>query len=1164
MKSKLMTLLAAALTAVSTQATEWVKPEPKLSPVVIGDTLYLYNVGARKFFTEGNKYSTQASVGEKGLKVFFSKHMVAPEEGAEEVWDGKTVLFNDSSTTKGAWRLVFIDTQHEAYIDRGNQANYFWHLTEGVEGAIRLSGADLNPTYNSGYLADTYLGLNASIEGNTALSPMLCMTDEQAASYYVDWMAVTQSDYANWLVGCDLVDAAMALYELILKAQDMGIETSGAMAVYENTSSTIDEVNAATDKLQQEIAAKIEGAVSPDNPQDMTTDYIINASYDNNNATGWKGSTPGFDMTNDTRNAEFYNTNFNIYQELTGLPNGVYQLSVQGYYRAGTSGDAYNAWQEGAETNLHAHVYAITGKDTMTLSLPSICKDALPNKIGVGAEAEVASGMNVPDNMMAAAAYFAQDCYNDNSIIFCIEDGTLTFGIRKDTKINRDWTIFDSWKLIYYGTGVESFKHWVSYIMSQAPDYASMDDLRCEQALLDAYYAVMEKLEEVSTKEAAEALLKEYEAAHLVLKQSIAAYNALYVAIEEGLSITEEYPGEGAYDLGDCLMEIDEVALSNGNITTSEVQTLTTRIYELIDLAKKTAITEGSDCTSLIVNANFDNRLNGWAYNEALGSPAAGGLAANPNVECFNANFDFYQDITGVPNGVYLLSAQAFYRSGDNATAWAERETAEVMTSIYINTMEAKIPNVMSTPADNKSNYPNGYMNADGTYTPNSMNDASGAFTNGLYECSVYGVVTDGTMRIGIHQLNGSANNRWSIWDNFRLTYVGYNAEILPEVLTPRIAEAKELTTVPMQAEVREALLAAINLAENAQDGNSMFEALIAIAEALGQAHSSATLYANLSDAYTKLCEAIELYSETAMTSALDNAVQLVGEVEDALDNGTCTADGIAEMLNRIDAAIVSLKLTDAEASDEHPIDYTHLIVNPNYDYDNNDGWSGTSAGHQSYTNAEFYNTNYDMYQVINGLPEGTYKVAMKGYYRAGDHNAAYTAYTSEDSTAHLHAYVYAESGNKFVSSPVQSICAGLGEEPLNGGTGESVVGDFYYIPNSMQAASVYFENGRYSQENAVIIRVTDGTLKFGLVKAETIQYDWTLFDSWTLTYYGRESTQEESGNPSTVDEVAAEVVSVTYHTVNGLEVEAPHKGMYIMRTVLGDGTVIVRKIFNR
>ncbi|MBQ2970572.1 MAG: hypothetical protein IJE15_09345 [Bacteroidaceae bacterium] len=1163
MRRKLFMLTAATLTAMSMQAAEWVKPEPKTSPVVIGDTVYLYNVGARMFFTEGNKYSTQASVGEKGLKVFFSKHLVAPEEGAAEVWDGKTVLFNDSSATKAGWRLVFIDSQSEAYVDRGNQPNYFWHLTEGADGAIRLSGADLNPTFNATYLADTYLGLNGSIEGNTALSPMLCMTDEFPEKYYIDWKAVTLSDYQAWLDGCDLVDAALALYELIQKAQEMGIDTSAAMAVYENTGSTLAEISAAASALQEEIAAIIEGGVSPDNPKDMT-DYIANASYDNNDATGWKGNTPGFDKTNNTHNAEFYNTNYNIYQELTGLPNGVYHLSVQGYYRAGTYNDAYNAWLEDENGRQHAKVYAMTGKDTTMIALSSIFKDAQPSKLGTGAEAEVAPGMNIPDNMVAAAGYFAQGYYADNSMIFCIEDGTLTFGIRKDTKINRDWTIFDNWKLTYYGSGAESFKHWASYIMSQAPDYASMDELYCEQALLDAYYAVMDKVEEVSTKEGALALLDEFNAAHAALKQSIEAYNALYLAMEEAEAAIEEFPGEGANDLSDYLIEFDDVAFANNEMPTADVVAVTVRIYELIDYAKKTAVVEGSDCTALITNANFDERLTGWSYDEKLGKPGTGGLATNPNVECYNANFDFYQDITGVPNGVYRLDAQAFYRSGSNDVAWSERETAEVMTTIYLNAMEEKIPNVMSSPVNDNSNYPNAYRNADGTYTPNSMNDASGAFTNGLYECCVYGVVTDGTMRIGIHQLNGTANQRWSIWDNFRLTYEGYNADVLAEVLVPRIAEADILSEEPMQAEVREALLAAITAADAATDGQAMFEAISTITDAIKQAKASVALYATLSEAYVKLCEALELYSEAAMPSAVETAVSLVEEIEGALDNGTYSADDIAEALVRVDAAIVGLKLTDEVASDEHPIDYTYLIVNPNYDNDNNEGWQGTAAGHQSYGNAEFYNTNYDMYQVINGLPEGTYKVAVKGYYRAGDHNAAYTAYTSEDSTANLNAYVYAESAGKFVSAPMQSICAGLGEEALNSGNGESVVGDIYYIPNSMQAASLYFENGRYAQENAVIIRVTDGTLKFGLLKTEKINSDWTLFDSWTLTYYGAASVQEESGDPSAINEVAAEVVAVTYHTLDGIQVDVPGKGLCIVRTVLSDGTVVIRKILNR
>ena len=889
MKHKLFTLTAAALATMSLQAAEWVKPEPKTSPVVIGDTVYLYNVGARKFFTEGNKYSTQASVGEKGLKVFFSKHLVAPEEGAEEMWDGKTVLFNDSSATKGAWRLVFIDTQSEAYVDRGSQANYFWHLTEGADGAVRLSGADLNPTYNAAYNADTYLGLNGSIEGNTALSPMLCITDDAASSYYVDWMAVKLRDYKLWLEGCDLVDAAMSLYELIQKAQEMGVDTSAAMAVYENTNSTMAEVDAAMSALQDEIAAIIEGAVSPDNPKDMTADYIVNASYDNNDATGWKGSTPGFDKTNNTHNAEFYNANYNIYQEIKGLPNGVYQLSVQGYYRPGTYGDAYNAWLEGEDTRLHAMMYTITGADTMMIPLPSICKDAQPAKLGTGAEAEVAAGMNVPDNMLAAAAYFAQEYYADNSMIFCIENGTLTFGLRKDTKINRDWTIFDNWKLTYFGAGAQSFKHWVSYIMSQAPDYASMDDLHCEEALLDVYYAVMGKVEEVSTKEEALAILDEFNAAHAALEQSIEAYRELSIAIEKAYAACDEFPGEGANELGDFFVDFSDAAFINGEMTTEEVLATTAHIYELIDYAKKTAVVEGSDCTALIVNADFNDRLTGWNYDESLGKPAVGGLAANPNVECFNANFDFYQDLIGVPNGVYRLDVQAFYRSGDNAVAWDERETAEVMTSIYINAMEEKIPNVMSSPVNDNSDYPNAYKNSDGTYTPNSMKDASGAFTNGLYECSVYGVVTDGTMRIGIHQLSGTAKNRWSIWDNFRLTYEGYNTDVLIEVLAPRIAEAEELAAQPMQAEVRTTLLAAVAEAGSASDGQAMSEAIITIIDAVKQAKESVALYITLSDAYVKLCDAIELYSETAIPSALEAAVLLADEVEGALDNGTYT-----------------------------------------------------------------------------------------------------------------------------------------------------------------------------------------------------------------------------------------------------------------------------------
>lgn len=79
---------------------------------------------------------------------------------------------------------------------------------------------------------------------------------------------------------------------------------------------------------------------SENNPLDMS--YLItNPDFDargNQNGLGavkgWNGS-PGADGKHYVSCAEKYNTDFDVYQEKTGLPNGRYRLSCQGFYRAG-------------------------------------------------------------------------------------------------------------------------------------------------------------------------------------------------------------------------------------------------------------------------------------------------------------------------------------------------------------------------------------------------------------------------------------------------------------------------------------------------------------------------------------------------------------------------------------------------------------------------------------------------------------------------------------------------------------------------------------------------------------------------------------------------------------------------------------------------------------
>ena len=112
----LATMLMGALTYAQTFTATWTQPVPvgvdmyEYSTFAAdnqGDTIvyYLYNVGAGAFFTEGNAWGTQASIGKTGLKVAISKYTI------NDVWDEKTVFINDFSLNKNSWKLLFIDSE---------------------------------------------------------------------------------------------------------------------------------------------------------------------------------------------------------------------------------------------------------------------------------------------------------------------------------------------------------------------------------------------------------------------------------------------------------------------------------------------------------------------------------------------------------------------------------------------------------------------------------------------------------------------------------------------------------------------------------------------------------------------------------------------------------------------------------------------------------------------------------------------------------------------------------------------------------------------------------------------------------------------------------------------------------------------------------------------
>ena len=206
---------------------------------------------------------------------------------------------------------------------------------------------------------------------------------------------------------------------------------------------------------------------------------------------------------------------------------------------------------------------------------------------------------------------------------------------------------------------------------------------------------------------------------------------------------------------------------------------------------------------------------------------------------------------------------------------------------------------------------------------------------------------------------------------------------------------------------------------------------------------------------------------------------------------------------NASDAAAVSLLISDANnatlsflenatPSDlSQPFDLTEWLENP--DMASADGWSQSPT--LNYNCGEFYETTFDFYQTVANLPAGSYQFAARAFQRPGQAAAAYSAYTA--GTSSVSAFIYAGSDSKRINN----ICTELQNTKLGGS--ESTVGSTYYIPNNMQAASIYFGQSLYDNRIATSVAKDDSSLKVGLRSNNMGSYYWVIFSDFRLYYYG-------------------------------------------------------------
>ncbi len=391
---------------------EWQKPQLQTTELTAGQECYLYNVKAERFYTEGNAYGTQASVGEEGLKCKFVKNtgIANPLETVYKL--------TNFSIAKNSWRTTFVTTNGALFVDGESATECWWKVAspptplQGERGVytFKLMMAAPNKTYNQENYPGAMMGLDTfEDEYRTALAAILMDSEEPGEGIYLtDWAVATPEAYEQYHTDIAIYKAAMQLKDLLDEAHAKGMDVGDEEAVYNNVESTLEELQAAIGSVTAKLLEEELTSASPENPLDVTDKFITNPRYENNDNAGWKGSVqPGIDANNNLQNAEFFNTNFNTYQDLINLPEGNYRLSLQGFYRAGLEGPALEAKQNGTEASvMNAELYVTTDSKTTTAKMQSIFNGAPTQKLGVDGEINMGSWW-IPNNMSSAAAYFA-------------------------------------------------------------------------------------------------------------------------------------------------------------------------------------------------------------------------------------------------------------------------------------------------------------------------------------------------------------------------------------------------------------------------------------------------------------------------------------------------------------------------------------------------------------------------------------------------------------------------------------------------------------------------------------------------------------------------------------------------------------------------------------
>lgn len=821
-----------------------VKGEGRLSDGVLSQTLHKLPAGGYKVTCYA--MATQQSKGDsyqvEGVSVFAdtkstpNSQTVATKAGVPQKYEFLLDIKEGEDLTIGfkldkcTANWVFVDEFQIEYCGSSFKAMNLADVQKAsAELAAKMDGMEVCPTY-----IDKANELIATVGEMTTdtdeaeinamkqdLADIAAKIDKSSALYaeLKDLDATIQEFLALDPQG-DEFEAFMDLYN------DCGKEGEGV----ESLMSTYTLENEDLTQYMADLKVKLEAAQNASiKAGDDITRKIVNPSFDTGTSEGWTGNVT---VSKDYKNCEAYEKTFDLYQDITNLPDGVYELSVLAFQRVGTNEDASAAHDNGTE-NITAFIYAndletpFTSPYTYGMKEPSGGNPA-DYKYNLNGE-----DVYIPNSMQGMAAAIAENpkAYTV-TVPMLVEGGTLRIGVRakKRPSNSHDWAIWDNFRLKYLGSKGDALGAVTTPLIAKADGLLASNMNADVRAQLETAKTA---LETEATVPGIHTLSAAIEAANT----SIDAYNTLKEAIDNAQTRYEDNEAtsetsETAKGLYNAAMTTAQGIYDNGTAADAEIPAAIKALnggvtkYVINDITANASVDKPADITKVIANSDFATMSStGWNVIDGnMGFQADNSVEAG---EFYNCTFNLQQTLVGLPAGMYRLTTQAFYRNGSDASAKVDGSDDQLKYDVnenaYLYFSDKEIPTeegkkvatelpeskqVIKTITAHKiaedtwnsvGLSDNGGLKKmdDGMYIPDNMITAQAFFKSAAgsaYDSEPLNFNYDGNsdFRIGLIK-NVTVTNDWTIVKNFKLYYLGVDPTGISEIVTDANAVATKI-----------------------------------------------------------------------------------------------------------------------------------------------------------------------------------------------------------------------------------------------------------------------------------------------------------------------------------------------------------------------------------